>query len=304
MLERAAVADVVGSGARTEPAVSRLAIAVAGCVASIAVVVPTLLSEPTGTTRTAVPVFVIGAGVVFGLGLSDLLRAQDSRFARAVVAAGALWSLSALATSSEPTAYSIGRVSYWLVNVAIVYLLLSYPSGRLTESLDRALCAAVLLVVMLYLPTALIAKHFPTPSVWSLCASDCPSNAFALGHTTPALVTDLVVPLRELLTVAVFLAVPVAVWQHRQRAGPLLHRMYLPVAVIAGLQAATFGVFFVVRDAAPTSSALQVVMWLNVLTPPAVGVACLAGRCIDACSPRTRWSASRASSAAARPLLR
>ncbi|HSO99696.1 MAG TPA: histidine kinase [Solirubrobacteraceae bacterium] len=257
---------------------SRLAIAVAGGVASIAVVAPTLVSEPAATTRTAVPVFVIGAGVVFGLGLSDLLRVQDSRFARAVVAAGALWSLSALATSSEPTAYSVGRVSYWLVNVALVYLLLSYPSGRLTESLDRTLFAAILIVVMLYLPTALIAQHFPSPSVWSLCASHCPSNAFALGHSTPALVKDLVVPLREVLTVAVFLAVPVAVWRHRRRAGPLLHGMYVPIAVIAGLQAVTFGAVFAVRHAAPTSSALQVAMWLNVLALPAVGVACAAGR--------------------------
>lgn len=278
MLDRAAVVDVVRPPVRTEPVVSMLAIAVAGCVASIALVVPILLSQPAGKTRTAVPVFVIGAGVVFGLGLSDLLRARDSRFARAVVAAGALWSLSALATSSEPNTYSVGRVSYWLVNVALVYLLLSYPSGRLTERLDRALCAAILIVVMLYLPTALIAEHFPNPSVWSLCASDCPSNEFALGHSTPALVTDLVVPLREVLTVAVFLAVPAAVWRHQQRAGPLLRRMYLPIVVIAGLQVVTFGVFFAVRHAAPTSSALHVVMWLNVLALPAVGVACIAGR--------------------------
>ena len=278
MSERAAVADVVGAGMRTEPVVSTLAIAVVGCVASIALVVPTLLSAPADTRRTALPVFVIGAGVVFGLGLSDLLRARDSRFARVVVAAGGLWSLSALATSSEPTAYSVGRVSYWLVNVALVYLLLSFPSGRLTERLDRALCAGVVVVLMLYLPTALIAKHLPAPSVWSLCASDCPTNAFALGHSTPALVTDLVAPLREALTVALFLAIPVAVWRHRCRAGPLLRRMYLPIVVIAGVQVVTLGVFFAARDVAPTSSALQAVMWLNVLSLPAVGLACVAGR--------------------------
>ena len=159
MLDRAAMADVVRPPVRTEPVVELLAIAVAGCVASIALVVPILLSQPAGKTRTAVPVFVIGAGVVFGLGLSDLLRARDSRFARAVVAAGALWSLSALATSSEPNTYSVGRVSYWLVNVALVYLLLGYPSGRFPERLDRVLCAAILMIVMLYLPTALIAEH-------------------------------------------------------------------------------------------------------------------------------------------------
>ncbi len=222
--------------------------------------------------------FVVGIGALFGLGLSDLVRARDSRFARAVVAAGGLWSLSALATSSEPTLYSAGRVSYWLVSVAIVYLLLSYPSGRLTETIDRAVFAAALIVVMLYLPTALIAQRFPSPGVWLSCVSDCPSNAFSLTHSSPALVQDLIVPLREFLTVAVFLVVPVAVAQHGRKAGPLLRRMYLPILLIAAGQAVTFGAFFAVRHAAPTSTALHVLMWINVLSLPAVGIACVAGR--------------------------
>jgi signal transduction histidine kinase len=278
MLERAAVADVAGPRARTGPVPSSLAIAVAACVASIAAVAPTLLDAPAGTRRTAVPVFVIGVGVLFGLGLSDLVRARDSRFARAVVAAGALWSLSALATSSEPALYSVGRVSYWLVSVALVYLLLGYPSGRLTDRIDRALFVAALIVAMLYVPTALIVRHFPSPGVWSLCSADCPSNAFAVGHPAPAVVEDLVVPLRELLTVAVFLAVPWAVWEHRRNAAPLLHGMYVPIVVIAAVQALTFGSFFLIRDAAPTSTALHVLMWINVLSLPAVGIACVAGR--------------------------
>jgi signal transduction histidine kinase len=223
-------------------------------------------------------VFVIGVGILFGLGLFDLVKARDSRFARAVVAAGVVWSLSALATSSHSALYSVGRVSFWLVNVALVYLLLSYPSGRLIKGIDRALFAAALIVGMLYVFTALLAQRFPSPSVWSLCSSDCPSNAFAFGHSTPAVVSDLVVPLREVLTVILFLAVPVAVWQHRRDAGPLRRRMYLPIALIAVFQAVTFGVFFVVRHAAPTSTALHVVGWINLLSLPAVGVACVAGR--------------------------
>jgi signal transduction histidine kinase len=270
--------SIAGPRLRTEPVVSLLAIAVVACVASIAAVVPALLSAPAGTGTTAIVVFVIGDGVLFGLGLSDLVRGRDSRFARIVVAAGGLWSFSALATSSQPTLYSVGRVSYWLVNVALVYVLLSYPSGRLTLSIDRALCVVALIVVMLYLPTALIAQHFPSPGVWSRCVSDCPSNAFAFGHSTPALVRDFVVPLREMLTVAVFLAVPVAVWRHRRNAGTLLRRMYLPIALIAVLQAVTFGIIFAVRHAAPTSTALHVLMWINVFSLPAVGIGCVAGR--------------------------
>lgn len=278
MLERAAVADIREPGLGTGPVISQLALAVTACAAAISLVAPTLLGAPASTARIAIPVFAIGAGILFGLGLSDLVRSRDSRFGRAVVAAGALWCLSALAASSEPALYSVGRVSYWLVSVALVYVLLSYPSGRLAARFDRVVFAAALIVVMLYLPTVLIAARFPSPSVWSLCASDCPANAFALSHSSSALMLDLIAPLREVLTVALFLAVPVAVWRHSNMAGPLLRQMYLPTIAIAVFLVVTFGVFFALRRAAPSSTALYVVMWVNVLSLPAVAAACVAGR--------------------------
>ena len=284
MLERAAVADVtdvadsVAPRLRTQAVLNSLTISVTACFATIAAVAPALVSAPVSVRRTAVPVFVAGVVVLFGLGLSDLVRGRDSRFARAVAAAGAAWSLSALAVSSESTLYSIGRVSNWLVTVALVYLLLSYPSGRLADRVDRAVFAAVVIVLLLYLPTALVAQHFPDPGPWSVCTSGCPRNAFALGHSTPMLVTALVVPLREALTVAVFLAVPFAVARRRRDAGPLLRGMYLPIVVIAICNVVTVGAFFAVRRAAPASAAVSVLMWINVLLLPAVGVACVAGR--------------------------
>src|SRR5205807_5452491 len=131
-------------------------------------------------------VLIAGAAVVLGVGLSDLARGRDLRFARALIAAGLLWSASALAASGEPALYSVGRVCQWLVDLAIIYLLLTYPSGRLTDRTDRVLltCGA-LLVGLLYLPTALVVQHFPSPSPWSACTSGCPANALALGSSAP-----------------------------------------------------------------------------------------------------------------------
>ncbi len=278
MLEHVAVADVAPPRLWTRPGLTTLALAVTACVATIAWVTPALLDAPAGVRKTAVPVFVIGIGIVFGLGLSDLVRARESRFARAVVAAGVFWSLSALAASSQSTLYSVGRVSYWLVTVAVVYLLLSYPSGRLIGRVDGTLFAAAVIVAVLYVPTALFAPQFPSPGVWSMCTSDCASNAFAIGHSTPWLLSGVLAPLREVLTVAVFLAVPVAVWRHRENAGPLLRRMYLPIALIAVFEAVTLGVFFAARHSNPTSSTLHVLMWINVFSLPAVALACVAGR--------------------------
>jgi signal transduction histidine kinase len=278
MLARVAVVDVAEARWRAAPVVTTLAIAVTASAAAIAVAAPAVFNAPAGTRRTAIPVFVIGIVILFGLGVSDLVRARDARFARVVVGAGVLWSFSALAASSEPALYSTGRVSYWLVGVALVYALLSYPSGRLTDRLDRAVFVAALIVGLLYVSTAFVAQRFPNPSVWSLCTSDCPSNVFDVGRSTPGLVSGLVIPLREVLTVAVFLAIPVAVSRRGRKAGPLLRRMYLPIALIAVFQAVVFGVFYGVRRSDPTSSALPVLMWINVLSLPAVGIACVAGR--------------------------
>jgi signal transduction histidine kinase len=255
------------------------AVPLTACVATVAGVAPTVFSAPPDTRSAAIPVFVFGVAVLFGLGLSDLLRGRDSLFATAVVAAGMLWSLSALATSTNPTLYSIGRMSQWLVDVALVYLLLAYPSGRLANGTDQALFAGIVLTAgLLWLPSALVVQHFPTPGVWSSCTTACPGNAFAIGHSTPWAVDDLVVPFREAITVSLFLAATAVIIKRAMTARPLEGGLYVPIAFIAFCRALLLGVFFVTRRVAPDSSALQVLMWAYVLSLPAVGLAAIAGR--------------------------
>jgi signal transduction histidine kinase len=265
--------------ARGTPVVTFFALALAASVATVLAVATVLLGVPAATREIALPVFVLGAAVIFGLGLFDLARAHEPRFARAVIAAGLLWSLSALAASNEPTLYSLGRVAEWFVDLAIVYVLLSYPSGRLTERIDRTLFALVAaLAGLLYLPTALAAQQFPSPAVWSTCVSTCPSNAFALGHSTPAVVGALIVPLREVLTSAVFIAVATVLIARARASGPLLRRMYAPIAAIAVLRALSLAVYFGVRRANPSAGILDLLVWVYVLTLPIAVLACGAGR--------------------------
>ena len=115
------------------------------------------------------------------VGIATLSRRHD-RFAALLIPAGALWSLTVLAESQNATAYSAGRIAAWVVDAVVVYLLLAFPSGRLTSSLDRIAVAAVVIVVtVLYVPTALVVQHYPVPAPWSSCGIDCPPNAFALG---------------------------------------------------------------------------------------------------------------------------
>jgi signal transduction histidine kinase len=264
---------------RSASATSMLLLPVGACLAMVSLVVAVLLDSPPATWNVALPIFGVGAGIVFGLGLSDLVRGRHVRFARGLIAAGLLWSLSALTASAMAGLASVGHVAQWLVQLSVIYLLLAYPSGRLLARADRAMFAAgVALVGLLWIPTALIAYRFPQPSLWSTCTSTCPHNAFAIAHSTPTLVPDLVVPVREALTVALFAVVAGTVAVRWLRAGPLQGQLYAPIAAIAVLELFVFGIYFPLRTAAPGSWAVLALGWANVLLLPAVALACGAGR--------------------------
>ena len=125
------------------------------------------------------------------------------------MAAGFGWFLTTFAESSDELLYSIGRVAGWCVEVGLIWLILAFPSGRLTGRVDRVLVGAgVCVLAVLYLPTALLDARLPAPSPCTSCDSACPGNAFLLG-SEPAFVGDVVVPLREALTMLLFLAVTV-----------------------------------------------------------------------------------------------
>jgi signal transduction histidine kinase len=215
---------------------------------------------------------------MFGLGLVDISRGGELRFGRALLVAGVFWSLSALTASRASLAYSVGHTSQWLAELAAAYLLLSYPSGRLRNDAQRLLfVGAAILTGLLFLPTVLVGQ-FPHPSPWSTCGSACPSNAFSLLGSTPAVVSNLVLPVREVLLVILLGAIAVAMMRRAQRTRPLLGQFYSPLAVVAIVQAVVFTVYFTLRAAAPSSTGVTVVSWIFILSIPAIGLVCGAGR--------------------------
>jgi signal transduction histidine kinase len=268
---------LVRSGPAKLP-VSEFSVSLALSLVTVTGVGLVLAHTPLDDRSVSLPVFIAGAGVMFGLGLTDISRGGELRFGRALLVAGYLWSLSALTASHNPLAYSVGHVSQWLAELAAAYLLLSYPSGRLRYGRQRTLfvCAA-LLAGLLWIPTVLVGQ-FPHPSPWSTCSSICPRNVFSIRDATPSVVTHLVLPVREVLLVVLFAAIAVAVMQRARNARPLLGTFYAPLAVAATGQAVVFAVYFPVRAAAPSSTVVSVVSWLFVLSIPAIGLVCGAGR--------------------------
>jgi signal transduction histidine kinase len=216
--------------------------------------------------------------VPVGIGLSLWRYRADKRVGQLLVAAGCIWFLPTLAESSDEVVYSVGRVGAWLVEPVLLYVILSVPSGRLVGRAERAVVAASgLLVLLLYLPTALLVESYPEPFPFGSCGLDCPSNAFMLAAEQPAFVDDVVRPLRDLVSVALYAAVLV-ILTRRYRASTQLMRLTLaPVIAVGLLRAVCFITYTSLRRADPASTALDAIAWVYQWTLPAVAVAILIG---------------------------
>ena len=75
-----------------------------------------------------------------------------------------------------------------------------------------------------------------------------------------------------------FAAIAAAVIQRARNARPLLGQFYAPLAVAAIAQAVVFAVYFPLRAAVPSSTVVSVASWIFVLSIPAIGLVCGAGR--------------------------
>ena len=95
--------------------------------------------------------------------------------------------LATLAETSSPQLHAIGRISGWAIEPLLIYLILAFPSGRLTSRFDRrARAAAPCSSPCSFLPTALLVDRYPEPPV-DLLPRRLPGNPFMVTGSEPAL---------------------------------------------------------------------------------------------------------------------
>ena len=189
---------------------------------------------------------VVGVPLVAGIYALQLPR--HTRFGVLLLMAGFAWSLTALAESSESVPYSIGRVAAWLVFPSLIYLALAFPVGQLAPGLDRVLFRALnVLLVGLFVGSALIVEAYPEHTPWATCLADCPANAFMLLDHEPAVMSSFIQPVRELLTVALFAGALVSMALRWRRATRLQRGAAWPVIVPISVSIIVLAAFFVAR---------------------------------------------------------
>jgi signal transduction histidine kinase len=268
----AQIAESKLAGRRT-----RAGIGLAGFLLTSGAVAVVLLGSAPHDRPVSAFVHALGISLPIALGLFRLAHDGRDRFAWLLVGIGLLWSLPTLAESGNSTLYSIGRVAVWIVEAALVYLLLAFPSGRLEGKTERRLAAAAFgVVALLYVPTALLAP-FPEPSPWATCGTSCPPNAFDLAGGNAGWVDDVVRPLREVVSVVIFAGVAVVLLRRTRRAAAWVRRVLTPVAAVAVFRVLALVAYEFLRAAGSESTAMEVVGWAYVLTLPLVTIAFAAG---------------------------
>jgi signal transduction histidine kinase len=194
------------------------------------------------------------------------------------MAVGFVAFLTTPAESSNDVLYSIGRVAGWVIEILLLYLILVFPSGRLESRIDRALVVAGILVLgLLYLPAALLVDGYPVPNMYTSCDASCPDNTFRVLGTEPGWVDSVVLPLREVLTIALFAAVTARLSQRVRQATPLMRRGLEPVFIVAMIRWALLVLALGGRRVEPDSAVVEALIWMIALTLPALAAGFLIG---------------------------
>ncbi|HKR98214.1 MAG TPA: histidine kinase, partial [Candidatus Dormibacteraeota bacterium] len=253
-------------------------IAAAGLGFSVAAMA-VALSSPYGGERALVGVIhALMITVPVLVGLYALRRNAEPTFARLLIVTGFVWAPSLLAASSNSVAYSIGRTGAWVGVLAVVALVLAFPSGRLSDNRDRTLVLALAAVLALfYLPMVLLSVHYPDPSPWSACRHDCPGNAFAVVDHESHFAHSVLEPIRALLTTAVFLGAAVSLAIKIRDASRPMRRTLTPALSGSVFALGTSATFLVARLVDQWGTGTRVIGYVSALSLPLLVLGFLVG---------------------------
>ncbi len=247
-------------------------------LALCAVSVALAATDPAGTHRAGyTTISVLTLAALLGVGLYAWHRGGESRFGQILFATGLCWFVVTFADSDVAALYSVGRAAGWIFELVLAYALLSYPTGRLeSRSARLVVLAGALLVGLLYLPTIPLTDQFPLPAPFTACTADCPQNVFLVG-SEPDFVANLIKPLREVLTIGVYLAAVLVLAGRLRAAGRNLRRTLAPVLSAAVLRFIAAIAYVALRRAGAEGAVLEAAVLVALLTVPVTALGFLVG---------------------------
>jgi signal transduction histidine kinase len=237
------------------------------------------LTNSTGSYRGAsAAIDAVTVVTLFGVGLYAWNQGNQTRFGKLLVATGVCWFLASLSSSDVGVLYSVGRIAAWVFEAMLIYAFLAYPTGRLETRAGRiVVVAAALLVALLFLTTVPLIAQYPLPTPFSTCRTGCPGNSFFLAESEPGFIDSMLRPLRDVLTVAIYIAVTALLAMRLRAASHNLRRTVAPVLVGATLRFGAAALYVGLRRAEVDPDTVQIFGLITLLTVPLTVLGFLAG---------------------------
>ncbi len=158
-------------------------------------------SDPFGQREVGSVLALVLGWLFAGTGLFAWSRRPENHVGRLMTAAGFAWLVAVLGVSSSPWIYILGMLGAVLPYAVLIHLLLAYPSGRLSGTLDRSVVAgAYFATTALQLPLILFSEP-----VWD--CGECPDNPLFISEGA---VGDAVIAIGDGLGVVLALGLLVA----------------------------------------------------------------------------------------------
>jgi signal transduction histidine kinase len=188
-----------------------------------------------------------------------------------------LYAATTLDALSAPGLDALGQIAWAAVLVVAVYVLLSFPEGRLADPAARAVvaltAAASAVVFGALLATA---ERLPEFVPTARCESACPHNPLRIVSGGEGLTNALSVA-SWWLTSAALLAVAVTLTLRLRQASSISRRTTIPILASVIAVAATFVAAAISRTGGATAETLERLGWLAAATALTVPCAFLVG---------------------------
>jgi signal transduction histidine kinase len=203
-------------------AIRTLAVVIVALVCGVAVVPLVLASDHQDATAVWAVFGPLAGWSFIGTGLYARRLRPESRVGMLMVLLGFAWFLSALGLANARLPYSLGLILGGLWGALFLQLVMTFPSGRLNDPLDRAIVIAGYVVfTVATVPTMLVAGPH------ELDCDDCPTNLLLIDRN-PTL-AKIGLAFQALLYVVLFAIVLVRLTRRWRYTSPLERLQLTPV---------------------------------------------------------------------------
>ena len=186
----------------------------------------------------AVPVTVLVGWSLIGSGLLAWRSPAGSRLGAVLIFSGFAWFASTLTDAHNPVLFTLGAAVYPFYYAGLLYLILSFPAGRLQGRIDRALMAVTIVLVTVGQWAWLLFADSRT-----LICRTCPANLLEVAREDA--LAKLLYSLRGICVLVVALTAITLLAGRWLRASRPQRQAVMPVAVAGAVGIATITASYV-----------------------------------------------------------